>query len=150
MDLSTSLMGIGFLALFMAPILMVINNQYKKNRNLKKQLSEVAKEKQLEFLVTEITHRIVIGLDQQKKELVFAPITSDKLTFEHINLKDLTGEELLISETKQDGITEIRLHISENNTNHDLIFYNDSTDIGVDALASKLTAKKWEKLVVLN
>lgn len=146
MNLSTSLLGIGFLCLFMAPILVVINKQINKNKQLKKYLLSFGNEQNLHFNHIEITHKIMLGVDLTACKLVSAMVENPNQTKYVTDLQNLKNLTILTPSTKENGIEKVVLEL-EGKTNTSLIFYDDKVDIGVDALMCQQTAKKWAKII---
>jgi len=146
MNSSTTLMGIAFLCLFMAPILLVIKNQINKQKKLKNQLLAIGKEHNLNFNHLEITHKIMLGIDKTAHKLVATSVVEPQRNIKIINLQDLKNVLVFAPSTKS-GIEKVAIQL-EGSTEKELVFYEDQVDIGVDALVSKKAAKKWADFMV--
>lgn len=149
MDTTTTLLGIGFFLLFMLPILWIVLKQSNRTNYLKNSLKNFGTTENLEFSEIEITHRAILAMTANKEVLVFATITNDKksnIDFQKIPINKHAKFTIETTQTKGDGITYIALK-KHDDKQEPIVFYDDDTDLGTDALTCLQVAKKWEKLL---
>lgn len=147
MDISAISMGVGFLVAIGLPMFLIMSKQKRKNKNIKKELSAYAQNNGLTLNEIEITHRLVLGFDAEKQEIVFAPIEHIASQCKQFNLADLTSNELVAPETPKNGISRIAIKLKGNVPAEEMVFYDDEEDIGADAVVCKYIAQKWTGLM---
>lgn len=151
MDLTTILIGLGFLIIFIGPIALLIVIQKKKQKAKTKKLFEVSKKHNLSPEVVETTSMIAIGLDPNAKQVVVVePRRND--AFEVVNLQDVKSCRIRTSGASngQSSYTYVGIDLATKGKGAkevELTFYDDQEELNLTAEAELLRAKKWQELL---
>lgn len=151
MDLTTILIGLGFLLVFIGPIVILSIVQKKKQKAKTKKLFEVSKIHNLNPEVVETTSMIAIGLDPNAKQVVVVePRRND--AFEVVNLQDVKSCRIRTSGASngQSSYTYVGIDLTPKGKSAkgvELTFYDDQEELNLTAEAELLRAKKWQELL---
>src|SRR5690606_13652981 len=98
MDVSSTLIGLGLLVVFIGPVIFLIYTQNKKNAVAKKLLHQKSQEYGIQPELTELAPNFILGLDSsQSKLLVLVPKNAQSVL---INLSELALCEVRITDIK--------------------------------------------------
>lgn len=150
MDISSTLIGMGMLFLFVGPIIFLIYSQKQNYTRLNKLLNQKSEEYSIKPDTTELTPTILLGLDATLKKLLYvypehkqAMIVSlsdiKDCGIKKVNFKDLPGSINFVSlilnfKKREEPAVEI-------------VFYNENDDSTPDSGAQLQLANKWEKII---
>jgi hypothetical protein len=151
MDTASTLMGLGLLFLFIAPVGFLVYNQSKKEKKRAKKLSFLAGEKGYNLDETENVHGLSLALDKTAKKFLLLK-SGEEAKLQVIDLDDIS--KIDIHKNNEDGkstssldeMREISLLVkSKNNSEKKLVFYAEEED-PVTQKAERLDrAIKWQK-----
>lgn len=152
MDLSSILIGLGLLVLFMGPIIYLILLQKKKQRIKTKRLNEISNSHNLKPDIVETTDMLVLGLDTNARTLIVVePMNHDHA--EVFELKNLQSCKLRTTGApqKEDRYLKVALElVAKDKETFEAIFYNDEEDLNLDSEAELIRAKKWQEIIGRN
>lgn len=150
MDLSSTLIGLGILLLFIGPIILLIINQNRKTNSHRKQLMKFAQENDLRLSVFEIDPSILIGFDNSQKKIIYTE-SSEKNKFHIINLKEITQVKIqTIDFPEREGKMNFISLIFSGKTQtekQEMIFYDENIDAVPDSEVQYQLAKKWHTIL---
>ncbi|MCC8359617.1 hypothetical protein [Salinimicrobium sediminilitoris] len=151
MDTASTLMGLGLLLLFIAPVGFLVYNQSQKEKKRAKKLSFLAGEKGYNLDETENVHGLSLALDKTAKKFLLLK-SGEEAKLQVIDLDDISKIEL--HKNNEDGkntssldeMREIMLLVkTKNNSEKKLVFYAEEED-PVTQKAERLDrAIKWQK-----
>ncbi|MCX2839494.1 hypothetical protein OQ279_15205 [Salinimicrobium sp. MT39] len=151
MDTASTLMGLGLLILFIAPVGYLVYNQSHKEKKRAKKMAFLASKKGYNLDETENTHGLSIGLDKTAGKFLLLR-SAEKADLQEIDLKDLMKIEIIkIDEDEKntqalDEIREISLLLkSKSNEDKRLIFYAEEEDPVTEKNNRLDRAIKWQK-----
>lgn len=150
MDTASSLIGLGLLLVFIGPILILILQQKKQEKNTLKKIKTISKENNLNLETTEFSENLLLGLDSKAhKLLIINPGKNPEYNI--LNLKEIKESRLFTKnhKTSEGGINYISLNLfgTKNRKIDEIVFYDDEDKNASDAETSLVLAKKWEKLI---
>ncbi len=151
MDTASTLLGLGLLFIFVAPVGFLVYNQSQKEKKRAKKLAFLAGEKGYTLDETENIHGLSLALDKTAKK--FLLLRSDKdASLQVLDLDKISKIDLI--KTDEDGkstssldeIREISLLVkSQNVTDKKLIFYAVEDDPVTQKSERLDRALKWQK-----
>lgn len=151
MDLTTILIGLGFLLVFIGPVITLFIIQKNKQKAKTRKLFEISKEHNLSPEVVETTSMIALGLDSNAKQMVVVePRRND--SFEVVDLQDVKSCRIRTSGASngQNSYTYVGIDLiskEKGNKDLELTFYDDEEELNLTAEAELLRARKWQELL---
>lgn len=151
MDLTSTLIGLGILMLFIGPVIFLIVNQNRKINSKKRKLMKYAEENNLHLSVIDIEPGVLLGLDKTKKKLIFAEPKNDYQFF-LINLHEISTVKIQTidfpeREGKMNFISLIFSGKTKKEKTGEIIFYDENDDAAPDAEVQYQSAKKWRNII---
>lgn len=151
MDTESTLIGIGLLLIFIAPIAFILVRQTLADQKHKDRLVAFSRQHNLELSKQEFLSNLSIGLDETSGKLLILEL---KQTVKDwiFDLKDLQAGQLLelfsgnTSENHLDSIREIILDLRWKNSEYRIVFFDDSIPV-LEKEARLNTARKWHLLL---
>ena len=151
MDTASTLMGLGLLLLFVAPVGFMVFNQANKEKKRTKKLAFLAGKNGYSLDETENVQGLSLALDKSAGKFLLLR-SGDKAKLEVIDLANLSGVDLIkvnedgLSTSSLDDIREISLLIkSKDNAGKKLIFYAEEEDPVTQKTERMDKAIKWHK-----
>lgn len=151
MDTSSTLLGIGLLMAFIAPVGYLLVDQSRREKARMKTLLAAASRLHLELSKTEILTGLYLGLDENQQKLL-AITPEKKKSPEVMNLKD--SKVTLLKKYHKDhstaSIDELRtvvLQIDSQKSSTSLNFYQADSDPVTEKGLRLQKAMEWEKLL---
>lgn len=151
MDIASTLMGLGLLILFIAPVGYLVYTQSFQEKKRAKKLEFMALQKGFKLDETENINGLSLGLDKTAKKFILLK-SGNEAKLQIMDLEEVSKIELI--KTDEDGIPtsildevrEISLQVKSNNSAvKKLIFYAEEED-PVTQKAERLdNAMKWQK-----
>ncbi|WP_157893269.1 hypothetical protein [Salegentibacter sediminis] len=150
MDTASSLIGLGLLLVFIGPILILILQQKKQEKNTLKKIETISKDNNLNPEVTELLDNLLLGLDSKARKLLIVNPGKNP-EYNILNLKEVKESRLStqnhkISEGRFNYIS-LNLFGTKNRKIDEIVFYDEKDKNSSDAETSLVLAKKWEKLI---
>lgn len=156
MDTSSTLLGMGFLLLFIAPVAYVLIKEASKNKSQKKQFAQLSKQHHLEFTQTEFFSNLSLGLDEMAKKL-FVLTTGKSPRTLYIDLNTINSVELKNKYSHEgsvqrsiDDISEISVNLKSRDKasgENKIIFYGEDFHSVLQKEARLNSAQKWNNLI---
>ncbi|GHA45529.1 hypothetical protein GCM10007103_28230 [Salinimicrobium marinum] len=156
MDTASTLIGMGFLLLFIAPVAYVLIKEASKNKSQKKQFVQLSKQHNLEFTQTEFFSNLSLGLDEMTKKL-FVLTTGKSPRTLYIDLNTINSAEIKnkysndgSAQKSIDDISEISLDLKSNekaSAENKIIFYGEDFHSVLQKEARLNSAQKWYSLI---
>lgn len=151
MDLTSTLIGLGILLLFIGPVIFLIVNQNRKINFRKRKLMKYAEENNMQLSEIDIEPGVFIGLDKSKKKLIFAEPKNDYQYF-IINLQEVSTVKIqTIDFPEREGKMNLISLIFSGKTKKEkageIIFYDENNDAAPDAEVQYQSAKKWQNII---
>lgn len=146
MEVSTTLMGLLLLALFMGPILYIIIRNKSKEKKRLQEFLKIGASHQMQLDVYEIMKHTAIGLDSKTRQLLVMPIDAPAKA-KIISLEGYRHSEVKTEIKREDNYTYIqRVHIAitSGNKMDEIIFYDETVDNVMEAEVQLAVAKKWQ------
>lgn len=155
MDTASTLIGIGLLALFIAPVAYILLIESFNNRNQQKQFSLLSKQYGLNFTQKEFFPNFSLGLDELSRKLVVlargknaTPLYIDLNSIRSTELKNRYSEEK--TNYTLDDICEISLDFQSGDQSSEerkIVFYEADLDSVLQKEARMISAEKWHFLI---
>lgn len=151
MELSSILIGVGMLLLFMVPIIYLVVVQNKKRQAKTKKLYEISRNNNLNLDVVETTDMVVLGLDTASRKLIVVePLNNNN--FVVVNLEDLKSSKIKTTSAskKENQYLHVAMELFEKATGKkifEIVYYEDEVDLNLNPEAELLRAKKWHELL---
>ncbi len=151
MDNATTIIGIGLFFLFIGPILFLIYNQNRKQRNKVATLNKIATDQKLKIDEYVITNSVYLGIDKTNNYLInINPLNN--MESKVISLSRVEDIEVISSPNiDSKGIVEkiaiILYRKSSIKENIEIIFYQENDGVSLDAQTELATATEWEKII---
>jgi hypothetical protein len=151
MDISSTLIGLGLLAVFVLPILYLIWQQNHKQKKGLKSLKDISTKNKLHTETVEISSTLMLGLDSKaNKLLVVEPINNmqhrvldlNKIGTSSVNTMPFPDNRKLIKRVSLDLFS-----IQDKNSPMEIIFYDDDDNENHNAAERLAVAKKWNQLI---
>ncbi|TDN87352.1 hypothetical protein DET49_11242 [Salegentibacter sp. 24] len=150
MDIASTLIGLGLLAVFVLPILFLIWQQNIKEKKRRKSLKELSIKHNLNTDTVEVSANLLLGLDSKtRKLLVIEP--NNNMQHQVLDLSFIKNAK--VSSHSFPGspelIKRISLDLSENINNKkltEIIFYDEDDNTG-NASERLIAAQKWNRLI---
>ena len=156
MDTASTLIGVGLLVLFIAPVAYVLIIEASNNRTQKRQFLQFSKQHNLQFTQTEFFPNFSLGLDEISKKL-FVLITGKTPKTFFIDLNNIRSATIRNRYTDEDSaqksiddISEISLDLESYNSNSEknrIIFYGGNFNSVLQKEARQNSAQKWHFLI---
>lgn len=149
MDLSSILMGLGLLVLFLGPILYLIFLQKKKQRIRTRTLNEISNNRNLSPDIVESTDMLVLGLDTKARTLIVVePLRNNQAeVFELENFRFIRLRTTGASHKEEKYLKIICELVSKDKKTYEVVFYDDDQDLNLDSEAELIRAKKWQEII---
>ena len=152
MDTASTLMGLGLLFVFMAPIGYLLVDQSQQEKKRKKAILAAAAKQQLNLNEHDFLPDLSIGLDEEAQKLIIVYF-GKKQKQEVIDLKDMSRCELgkryendkLSSAI--DDVREVYLEMVENGSSKKLVFYSEDAHPVTEKEMRMQMGKKWQQLL---
>ena len=151
MDTASTLMGLGLLLMFVAPVGFMVYNQANKEKKRTKKLAFLAGQNGYSLDETENVQGLSLALDRSAKKFILLR-SGEEAKLQVIDLDSLTRIDLIKvdedghSTTSLDEIREIALLVkSKDNSDKKLIFYAEEEDPVTQKSERLDKAIKWQK-----
>lgn len=150
MDTASSLIGLGLLFVFIGPILILILQQNKQEKNTLKKLKTISTDNNLNPETTEFSENLILGLDSKARKLLIVNPGKDP-EYNILNLKEIKESRLFTQNHKnpEGRLNYISLNLLgvKSRKLEEIVFYDEEDKNSSDAETSLVLAKKWEKLI---
>ena len=150
MDTASSLIGLGLLLVFIGPILILILQQKKQEKNTLKKIETISKDNNLNPEVTELLDNLLLGLDSKARKLLIVNPGKNP-EYNILNLKEVKESRLSTQNHKipegRFNYISLNLFGTKNRKIDEIVFYDEKDKNSSDAETSLVLAKKWEKLI---
>ena len=150
MDTYSMFIGLGIAILFFLPIIYIIVSGSTSKRKTLQKMKTYGSEQQLRFSNMEIIGNVALGLDLEKKQLLFNNNISDREgDFRLVDLTQLQNCEISVRSTKPNEIECIQLDVDNPKERHTLLLYNEGEEDTpfIDAKICLHRAQEWQKMV---
>ncbi|WP_203294998.1 hypothetical protein [Luteirhabdus pelagi] len=150
MDTYSMFIGLGIALLFFLPIIYIIINGSSSERKTLKRMKSFGNGQQLTFSNLEIIGNVALGLDAEKKQLLFNNNVSNKKSdFKLVDLTQLQNCEISVRNAKPNEIECIQLDVDNPKEHHELLLYNEREEDTpfIDAKVCLHRAQEWQKMV---
>ncbi|HSP83384.1 MAG TPA: hypothetical protein VLN72_06600 [Gillisia sp.] len=147
MDISSTLIGVILLLLFIGPVFILIINQNRKDRSTKRLLEQKIKEYGINPDISELTPSLLLGLDSNlKKLLIVRPISQESNL---ISLAEIKRSQLRIVDKpelpgKVNFISLDLLYNKKDAQPFEIVFYDEEDDANPEAEVQLQLARRWE------
>lgn len=152
MDTSSTLMGLGLLFIFMAPIGYLLVDQSQQEKKRKKAILQTAAKQQLNLSDCDFLPDLSLGLDEQAQKLLIVYF-GKKHKPEVIDLSDIKRCELgkkyqddRVS-SAIDDVRQVHLQLTEKGASKTLIFYSEKDHPVTEKEMRMQMAQKWQHLI---
>lgn len=155
MDTASTLMGLGLLLLFMAPIGYILTDQSLQEKKRKKALLETAAKLQLHLVEQDFLPDLSLGHDAEAQKLLVV-YTGKKKAPLVIDLTNIVGCELFQRNeenrlsTTIDDVREVYLKLTENGASRNLTFYSEEEHPVTEKEMRMQLAQKWQHILSKN
>ena len=153
MDTASTLMGLGLLFVFMAPIGYLLVDQSVQEKKRKKAILGTAAKLQLNLSDCDFLPDLSLGLDEKAEKLLIIFFGKKKKP-EVLDLKEL--ELCLLGKRYQDDkissaiddVREVHLRLDQKNTSEIVIFYSEDLHPVTEKEMRMQMAQKWQDLIL--
>ena len=152
MDTASTLMGLGLLFVFMAPIGYILVDQSVQEKKRKKAILATAAKLQLNLTEHDFLPDLSLGLDEQAQKLLVVYFGKKKKP-EVIDLAEINRCELgkryqddKIS-SAIDDVREVHLRLDKKGTSEKILFYSEDAHPVTEKEMRMQMAHKWENLI---
>ncbi|MBZ9730432.1 hypothetical protein LB467_12120 [Salegentibacter sp. JZCK2] len=151
MDTASTLIGLGLLALFVLPILLLIWQQNTNEKNRLKTLKEIGSKNNLDTDTVEVSATLFLGLDSKsKKLLVIEPNNNmQHRVLDLLEIKNTKVSTLQLAENRN-YIRRISLDLSGNSQDKklsEIIFYDEDDNENNNASERLIAANRWNQII---
>ncbi len=155
MDISTTLIGLVMLALFVVPIWYAVQKESTENKYFLKTFMEEARKESLNITAYDRLHHALIGVDRTAQKVLFAEINDEQITTRVVNLDGLKSCAVFeVSSTKKTkhgkekvigGIDLQFVYFDPKRADVFVRFYDGQNDLAPDG--EMQLAEKWNTLL---
>ncbi len=150
MDTASSLIGLGLLLVFIGPILVLIIQQNKQEKNTLKKLKTISRDNNLSPDITELLDNLLLGLDSKAHKLLIVNPGKNP-EYNILNLSEVKESRLLTQNHKNSegrlNYISLNLFGAKSGKIDEIVFYDEEDKNSIDAEASLVLARKWKNLI---
>jgi hypothetical protein len=151
MDTTSTLIGLGLLALFLLPILFLIWQQNTKEKNRLRSLKEISSKNNLNTDTVEVSATLLLGLDSKSKKLLVIEPTNN-MQHQVLDLSEIKNTKVSTLQFAENNnyIKRISLDLSWNFQGKkltEIIFYDEDDNENNDASERLIVANKWNRII---
>ncbi len=153
MDTASTLMGLGLLFVFMAPIGYILVDQSVQEKKRKKAILETAAKLQLNLTEHDFLPDLSLGLDDQAQKLLLVHFGKKKKA-QVIDLKEtvrcLLGKKYQDDKISSaiDDVREVHLRLDQKTSSEVVMFYSEDLHPVTEKEMRMQMAQKWQDLIL--
>lgn len=148
MDIQSMLLAIFLLLVFMIPILYVIISNLASEKRKLKTINKHCKEHNINVKSLDIIGNVIIGMDDEFKNLVVSNRLKINESFQIIPLSELKSCSLKTIRVKNKALDTVELDLIGKDFTKEIFFYKEEDEsIVADGEACLNDASQWEKTI---
>ncbi|MBT0607872.1 hypothetical protein [Aequorivita echinoideorum] len=150
MEFNSTVVGAIIVLLIFIPVIYLIVSASSGDKNVKKQVTKLAGERGANLNKIDVIGRLVIGVDEASRKLVYSSKRNAVADFVLVNMDDVKECRLKSIKNSEKTLDLVAMELLAKDNRSDIVFYveNDEDDsLSKDPFVCLQDAKRWEGII---